>query len=333
MERVTLADVGRRVGVSAKTVSNVVNGTGRVSGDVRADVKRVIEELGYRPNLAARELRQGRSGMIALALPDLREPYFAELASYFVAAAKDRGRTVLISQTGGDRDSERSVMEGDDLPSVDTIVLSPLGLTAEDVAGRRSPLSLVLLGEQAEAFHFPSVTNVVVSNVQGVKAAIEHLIARGRTRIGVVGVQREGANASSSLRLDGYRQAMDDAGLAIREPLMCEVAKFSRAEGSAAVQKLIESGEHFDALFCFNDSLAFGALYTLAQNGISVPDSVAVVGFDDVDEANFTVPALSTVGPSPRIISERLFEVIDNLDPEHPTQHQLGFELVARSSS
>ena len=112
MARVSLSEVAAQVGVSAKTVSNVVNRTGRVGDEVRARVEAAVIELGYRPNLAARHLRHGRSGMLALALPDLREPYFAELASHFVTAAQERGRTVLVSQTGGDHATERAVCAG-----------------------------------------------------------------------------------------------------------------------------------------------------------------------------------------------------------------------------
>ncbi|MFZ2750168.1 MAG: LacI family DNA-binding transcriptional regulator, partial [Propioniciclava sp.] len=101
MARVTLADVAARVGVSAKSVSNVVNGTGWVSDEVRARILDAIADLGYRPNLAARTLRGGHSGLIALVLPDLREPYFAEFASRFVTRAQRRALTVLIAQTGG----------------------------------------------------------------------------------------------------------------------------------------------------------------------------------------------------------------------------------------
>src|SRR5690625_4509135 len=97
--RVTLSDVAKKVGVSAKTVSNVVNGTGWVSDAVRVRVLEAIEELGYRPNIAARQLRSGKTGMLALGIPNLREPYFAELAAEIVDRAHDERVTVLITQT------------------------------------------------------------------------------------------------------------------------------------------------------------------------------------------------------------------------------------------
>ncbi len=103
MPRVRLVDVAVKVGVSAKSVSNVVNGTGVVSDEVRARILAAIDELGYRPNLAARQLRIGTSGLVGLVMPDLREPYFAEFASQFFSAAQRRSLTVLVSQTHGER--------------------------------------------------------------------------------------------------------------------------------------------------------------------------------------------------------------------------------------
>ena len=114
MPRTTLKDVAAHVGVSAKTVSNVVNGTGWVTEDLATRVRAALVELGYRPNAAARQLRSGRSGMIALALPELSQPYFAELAAELVRAAQERSITVLVNQTDGQADAERRISDGVD---------------------------------------------------------------------------------------------------------------------------------------------------------------------------------------------------------------------------
>jgi DNA-binding LacI/PurR family transcriptional regulator len=333
MSPTTLADVAKRVGVSAKTVSNVVNHTGWVGDEVRAKVEAAIRELDYRPNLAARHLRQGKTGLIALALPDLKEPYFAELASYFVAAAQQRDATVLISQTGGERTVELGIVEGESLPAADAVVLSPLTLTEEDLARRRSTTPLVLLGEHAQATAPEGVPHLGVNNPVAAGLAVGHLIERGRRRIAAVGLQSSGRKDSAVVRFEGYTAALAQAGLPVDPALTREVEHFSRAEGAAAVEALVESGVAFDAVFCFNDSMAFGALTTLARHGRRVPDDVAVVGFDDVDEAAFTVPPLTTVGPSPRVIADRLFDLIDHRD-ENPTgRHVIAPELIVRASS
>ena len=331
--RVNMSAVARHVGVSTKTVSNVVNGTGRVGAQMRARIEQAISDMGYRPNLAARHLRQGRSGIVALALPDLKEPYFAELASYFVAAAQQRDRTVLISQTGGDHDVERALCSGEDLPSVDALIMSPLSLTLEDLAARTHAPPLVLLGEQAEAITSLDILHVGVSNVPAARAAVEYLLSTGRRRIAAIGVQSAGPIASSRLRFQGYREALEGAGMAVDDDLLGRVDEFTRVDGTRAVEALLAAGVEFDAAFCFNDSLAVGAIHALAAHGIHVPDQVGVVGFDDVDESQYMVPPLTTVGPSPSTVAARVFEALDRIDTEPTGRHQIAFDLMIRASA
>ena len=330
MPRVTLADVAARVGVSATTVSNVVNGTGWVGDEVKARILATIDELGYRPNLAARQLRNGRSGLIALVVPDLREPYFAEFSSRFVTRAQRRGLTVLIAQTNGDRAAERDMMTGVGLPALDGIVLSPLELTAEDLAERRSAPPLILIGEQAETLAGPGVQHVGIDNVAAAAAATEQLIAQGRRRIAAVGVQESGPSATSRLRFEGYQRALVAAGLPVDPALFATVEHFNRAEGSRAVQRLIERDVPFDALFCFSDSLALGALYTLGTHGIQVPDRVAVMGFDGIEEGRFHIPAFSTVDPGVEGAADTILDILGSGQTAPATHHRVPFEIIAR---
>ncbi|MFD2351672.1 LacI family DNA-binding transcriptional regulator [Nonomuraea ferruginea] len=143
-----LKDVAALAGVSIKTVSNVVNGYPFVKPETRERVERAIAELNYRPNLTARNLRQGRSGVIALAVPDLDIPYFAELATNVITAADRHGWTVLIDQTQGDRAKERLVVSGIRAHLIDGLLFSPLALTAADLAQRADHTPMVLLGER-----------------------------------------------------------------------------------------------------------------------------------------------------------------------------------------
>lgn len=331
--RVTLADVAMRVGVSSKTVSNVVNGTGWVGDEVRAKVQQAVADLGYRPNLAARQLRMGKSGMIGLALPDLQEPYFAELAANFVSAAQERKLMVLISQTGGDLAQEQRLCEGEGVPGLDALVLSPLSLRNEDLENRKNQTPMVLLGEQAQEISNPNISHVGLGNVQAAKSATEHLIHHGRTKIAALGVQRVGPIASSRYRMEGYAQALCDAAIALDENLFCYVEGFSRAEGSRSIQRLIDRGVEFDAVFCFNDSMGFGALHTLALNGLRVPEDVAVIGFDDTEETLYSVPPLSTVGPGPQEIAHIVLDIVQNLDYEPNVHMALAHKLVIRESA
>lgn len=297
MARVRLADVAERVGVSTKTVSNVVNGTGWVSAPVREKILAVIDELGYRPNLAARQLRSGSSGLIGLCVPSLREPYFAEFASEFVSAAEARGSTVLVTQSKGNREVELSMLECEDLPAVDGMVFSPLTLTREDTERRRSTVPLVLIGEHGEALASDTITHVGPDNAAAAELATRHLLDSGRRRIAAVGLQHGDADSTGQVRFEGYRRALVAAGLELDPALLVETKSYNRAEGSDAVERLIADGVDFDGVFCFNDSLAFGALHTLAAHRIAVPESVAVVGYDNIEEGGYLVPPLTTIDP------------------------------------
>jgi DNA-binding LacI/PurR family transcriptional regulator len=301
-QRVRLADVAEKVGVSTKTVSNVVNGTGWVSDPVKARIREAIEELGYRPNLAARQLRGGSSGLIALCVPNLGEPYFAEFASQFVDAAQ------------GDRDVELAMLEGENLPALDGVVLSPLTLTAEDIASRRSTVPLVLIGEHGETLATAEVTHVGPDNTAAARAATQLLLADGRRRIAAVGLQTQAAD-TAQVRFRGYEQALAEAGIVVDPALLVEVDRFNRAEGSRAIEVLLDRGAPFDAVFCFNDSLAFGALHTLAVHGISVPAEVAVVGYDNIEEGRYTLPPLTSIDPGVADASSLILDTL--LDPAH----------------
>src|SRR4051795_2338278 len=150
--RVRLRDVAERAGVSVKTVSNVVNGYQHVSAEMRARVQAVLDETGYRPNATARSLRAGRTGVIALAVPELDNPYFAELAGFVVQEAEQRGWTVLIDQTDGRLERERVVADGLRHHLIDGLILSPVALGYDELSSR-SPedVALVLIGEKLDA--------------------------------------------------------------------------------------------------------------------------------------------------------------------------------------
>lgn len=330
MARVRMADIAQRVGVSTKTVSNVVNGTGWVGAPVRAKVLAAIDELGYHPNLAARQLRSGSSGLLGLCVPNLREPYFAEFASEFMDAAKRRGLTVLVTQSQGERSVELAMLEGENLPALDGLVFSPLTLTPEDLAARRSAVPLVLIGEHGESLAGPTVAHVGPDNAAAAAAATRYLLDNGRTRIAAIGLQTSNVDSTARVRFSGYSNALAEAGLAVDPDLLVEVERYNRAEGSAAIERLIERGVRFDGLFCFNDTLAFGALHTLGMHGISVPDQVLIVGYDNIEESKYTIPPLTTIDPGVASASTLLLDLLTG-EPSPDHGHiTIPFALIER---
>ncbi|WP_019178864.1 LacI family DNA-binding transcriptional regulator [Microbacterium yannicii] len=329
MPRTTLKDVAAHVGVSAKTVSNVVNGTGWVTDDLAARVRTALVELGYRPNAAARQLRSGRNGMIALALPELSQPYFAELASELVRAAQERSMTVLVNQTDGRPEAERRISDGIDGPAVDGLILSPLALGAKELEGRLDSTPLVLLGEHIGDSTFPHVT---VDNTAAAKAATEHLIALGCRSIAAIGAQQSGPNETSELRLAGYRAALDEAGMAWDERLVFSVDEFHRADGADAARRILDSDLRPDGVFAFNDLLALGALHVFVTSGLDVPQDLAIIGFDDIEESRYSTPALSSIAPDTAALARRAIDLLFD-QPATPGMHTVGFTIAHRAST
>ena len=334
---VGLKDVAARAGVSIKTVSNVVNGQ-KVLPDTRERVQQAIDELGYRPNLSARSLRQGRTGVIALAVPELTLPYFAELARSVITAAEARGWTVLVDETDGLRARELLVLEGIRSPLIDGAIFSPLALGPDDEATRNPAVPLVLLGERL----FPgTVDHVAIDNVAAARAGVVHLAERGRRRIAAVGAQSCPTGETARLRLEGWRAGMAAAGLQATTALEAPAARWHREDGYDAVRGLLAQGPPPDALLCFNDLLAVGALRALREAGLDVPGDVAVVGIDDIEEGAFTCPALTTVAPDKSAIArtsvDLLAQRIDDRSAGRVDEERhdvvASFSLVVRASS
>jgi DNA-binding LacI/PurR family transcriptional regulator len=292
---VTLQEVARVAGVSPRTVSNVVTGFPHVAPHTRAHVQAVIDRLGYRTNAAARSLRTGRTGLLGLVVPALDQPYFAELARAVVREATAAGFTVVVDQTDGDPARERELLlQGPRGAMFDGLVLSPLALTAADLLDADPGRPVVLLGERTVDTSFD---HVHIDNVTAAREATAHLVAAGRRRIGAIGLQHDPAAQTGVQREEGFRLALADAGLPADPRLLRHVEVYERAAGFAAMSALLDADVRPDAVFCFTDVLAVGALRACLTRGVRVPEDVALMGFDDVEEARFATPSLSSVRP------------------------------------
>jgi DNA-binding LacI/PurR family transcriptional regulator len=332
----TMHDVARLAGVSIKTVSNVVNDHPHVRPSTRERVQAAIDELRYQPNLSARSLRSGRSGVIGLAVPELSLAYFAQLADEVIRAAEARGISVLVEQTGGARERELKVLRSPMLNLTDGLIFSPLGLGMDDAHLVDIDSPLVLLGERI--FQGPA-DHVTMQNVEAARAATEHLIALGRRRIAVLGAHEGEVIGSAGLRLVGYREALDAAGIEFADELVGYADPWNRASGAEATRSLLARGVDFDGLFAMNDELALGAMRVLQESGFVIPRDVAVIGFDDVDEGHYSIPALSTIDPGRRQIAEKAVDLLLERIEEKgststpPREVRAPFRVVAREST
>jgi LacI family repressor for deo operon, udp, cdd, tsx, nupC, and nupG len=330
---VTLRDVALRAGVSARTVSNVVNDFPHISPAMRAKVQAALDELDYQPNLLARSLRQGRTGIITLLVPEIAVPYFGELAHEVVERASELGCTVMIDETGGQPDRERALLDVAARSSwVDGVLLSSLGLHGRDLAGLQPGMPVVLLGERTAG---TALDHVGIRNVKAARQAVRHLIDSGRRRIAAIGGYASAADATSRLRLSGYRQELRAAGLPA-DGLYVRTPDYQRASAADAVRSLLSQDNSPDAIFCFSDALAVGVLRELHEQGLNVPSDISVVGFDDIEEARFTTPSLTSVRPDKARIAEvavdLLFQRIHG-SAAKPRDVHVGHELIVRESS
>lgn len=326
-----LRDVAERAGVSVKTASNVLNHQPHVKASTRERVEAAMADLRYRPNLSARSLKHGRAGFLALAVPAMDSPYFAELAARVTEEAAALGFIVLLDVTGGDADAERVVLEGMRSHVIDGVIFSPLALSADEISRRADSLPMVLLGERPIPTGFD---HIAVDSVAAARAATDHLVAQGRRRIAAVG--RETIKGTASARLRGYKQALKAAGLPYESALVVAVPHFERADGHAAMQQLLDLPEPPDAVFCFNDLMAIGALRACVQAGVKVPEEVALVGFDDIAETRYSNPTVTTVSPDLAGLARGALELLSRRisGNDGPAERvKVGWTLKARETT
>ncbi|WP_082467822.1 LacI family DNA-binding transcriptional regulator [Leifsonia sp. Leaf264] len=330
-----MQDVANLAGVSAKTVSNVLSGYEHVSPQMRERVLAAVGELGYEINVSARNLRVGRSRVIGLALPELSQAYFAELADSVIRFAGERGYAVLIEQTIADDVSEVSTAAAMRKHSIDGLIYSPLSFAADDAAHLDTEFPLVILGDPVEG---SIADHVTMANVAAMRGATEHLLSLGRTRIASIGANPEGPVGTGASRLQGYVEALRNHGLEPDPALIVSASVWHRTYGVEAVERLIASGAEFDAIVCFNDALALGAMHALQRSGRRIPQDVSVVGFDDIEDSAYATPSLTTVSPRRDDIARTALDLlIDQIEGderrESPHIVEVGFTLVVRESS
>ncbi|MFE5837450.1 LacI family DNA-binding transcriptional regulator [Arthrobacter sp. NPDC056493] len=330
----TIQDVAKAAGVSPMTVSNVLNDHPHVRPTTRAKVVKAMEELDYRVNVAARNLRAGRTFTIGLAVAEIDRPYWGQFAARVIDEAAAHNLRVLIEQTGRSRENEINALALSRNRMYDGLLLSTVGLGAPDADMLRVDYPVVILGERI--FSGP-VDHVAMANVQGARAATAHLVERGCRRVAAILGRAGGEPDISSLRYAGHREALEAAGLACDPSLRLAIDDLTLKGGHAAAEQLIRSGERFDGLFCVTDTAALGALRALHEAGIRVPEEVKVIGFDNLVEGEYSTPSLSTIDPDnaemARMAVKMLVQRIADPANRKPTEFISSFRVVAREST
>ncbi|MBO8201054.1 LacI family DNA-binding transcriptional regulator [Streptomyces smyrnaeus] len=290
----TLEEVARRAGVGRGTVSRVINGSPRVSDRTRAAVEDAVAELGYVPNRVARALAAGSADTVALVVPETEsrfftEPYFPAIVRGISAELALADMQLLLTLLRGRKERDRFAQYAA-AHSIDGVLLVSVHAdhTLPDLLAR-SEIPAVLGGRRRAAEPLPYVD---CDNTGGARSAVDHLLARGRETIATITGPAD--VYAARCRTDGYREALHRADRPVAADLLV-CGDFTEEGGDRAMRQLLERAPGLDAVFCASDVMAAGARRALREAGRSVPDDVALVGFDDSVVARHMDPPLTTV--------------------------------------
>jgi DNA-binding LacI/PurR family transcriptional regulator len=327
---VTVHDVAARSGVSIATVSRTLREPHRVSDNTRARVLAAVRDLGYRPNRAASSLRRGRTGVIALVVPDIENPYFASLTKGAQALARARGYGLVVVDS-----TEDAEVETDEIAAlrsqIDGIILASSRLSDDRLAEAVAGISCVLINRSVADPGIAAPT-VTIDEHAGGAAALGHLHALGHRRIAYVGGPKR--SWSHGRRRDGIRRAATDLG----GVELVEVSGYAPDAdgGRAAARAVLAEGP--TAVIAYNDLVALGLLARWSEAGVRVPDEISLVGFDNTFVTELSSPRLTSVGADLRSFGEMaltlLLDRIDHPDGSSATSHrELMPRLVIRDST
>ncbi len=301
MDRITIRDVALRAGVSRQTVSRAINNNPGIDPETRRRVLAVARELGYRPSAVARGLKTKRTASLGLVVPDIANPFFAEVVRGASEVAWAQDYSVLLCNTDERPEREWATLHMLEAHRVDGLLLVSSRLSDEqlrEVAEAYPPLVIVNRRLNGR----PGLGCVVVNEERAAEAAVGHLISRGRRRIAFLGGSAE--THSGRERRHGYLQALAAAGLE-RDPAWDLPCPPTVEGGRAAALDLLARHPGLDALLAYNDLVAVGAIQACETLGRPVPASLAVVGWDDIVFSAHLSPPLTTM----RMPKERLGEV------------------------
>ena len=331
--RATIIDIAKAAGISYSSVSRALNGLKGVSEETRQKVRDIAEGMGYFPNAVARGLVGRRTGTLGLIIPDITNPFYPELALGVEKRASREGLCTFLCNTDYDLRKEESYIQILLEKQVDGMILAPISGTANPLEERQGmPVPCVYLGNAPENSRY---SYVVTDNVRGGYLAARTLIEKGYRRIGFVSGS-EGGQAVDE-RHSGFVEAMRRYDLPVREE---DVRRedWRQRSGHEIVTRMIESGDHPEALIAGNDLLALGIILGIREKGLKVPDDMAVIGFDDIPTASWPGIDLSTIRQPKIRMGEVAVEILLDLialgdgKDRVPRRVIMDPELVLRST-
>lgn len=327
----TIKDVAAEAGVSVTAVSRILNNPNYGSERARSGVLAAVRKLGYQPNNIARSMVQGKTRMIALVIPDVRNSFFTDVARGVEDVANKYGYRVMLCNTDEDVLKQQSYLEALRGKIIDGFIIAAASDEDRDLKRiDRAQLPFVFIDRQLPGI---AADAVIVDNRDGAYQATEHLLRLGHRRIGMIAGKPDTLPGRERYR--GYLEALSAAGIA-RDDALIRDGQFSRLGGYEAARSLLADSRGVTAIFACNNAMTNGCLRALAEAGLNIPERMAVVGFDDPDWAEFFAPPLTVVRQPTytmgTLAGEILFQRLNGAAPGERKEIVLKPELVIRKS-
>lgn len=337
----TLLDIAKIAKVAPMTVSRVINDSGYVSAEVRKRVQKAIDKMEYHPNALARSLKCQRTHVVGILLPDIKNPFSAELAGSIQQVLLERGYSAFISTTEQSLQREQAALRAFFDHRVAGIVVATLETKSGDEALERFTrrgMPIVVVGREPG---LPIIDRVTANHWRGAFDAVEHLILQGHKRIGYIGASAP--HARRLRRFQGFCDALHEHGLRLHEEWIVGPADDSGpgystlADGYQAMQRLLEGPTKPTAVFARNDFTAMGAISAARDRGVNIPNDIGIVGFDNVPLAAFTTPPLTTVDqPTGEQGRQAALMLLERIEGEVEAEHRevcFDCRLIVRGST
>jgi LacI family transcriptional regulator/LacI family repressor for deo operon, udp, cdd, tsx, nupC, and nupG len=333
---ISIQDIAQAAGVSHTTVSRALRDSPLISAEVRQQVQQLAREMGYIPNAVAQSLRGQRTGTIGLVITTIADPFVGRVVRGVEEVVQRDHLSLFLSVSNNDPDREMTVIETFHRRRVDGIIVAASRL-AEQHEKRLAEIRVptVLINHQAED-HLEHLHSVSIDDETGARTAVEYLLSLGHRAIGYLGSASR--PRSNRVRLASYRAALASAGIRPEDDWICIAPSEHRhhAEDVPDGQKLLPglAAAGVTAVFCYNDSLAIGALLACHALEMAVPDQFSILGFDDIDTAQYVTPPLTSIHQPRLRLGQFAAEMLLDLLAARPVQdHVLPTSLVVRGST
>lgn len=340
-KRVSIKDIAEAAGVSHPTVSRALRGQGRMSDTTRTRILTLAEEMGYTPNLIARGLVMQRTNSIGLVVTNIGDPFHSEIIRGVERVVRDNQYSLFLGSTTADPDQEMQVVRSFQERYVDGIIVSSsqVGDLYADLLNELG-IPIVLINNHAEGNNIHSVSH---DDYAGGRKMMEHLLNQGYRRIAYLGNEQQAGRAHQARRR-AWQTALAEIG--VEEQVTADAPDYRIPSGVVGTERLLEKAHQVwarppEAIFCYNDLVAIGAINALRARGLNVPEDVAVAGFDDLAVVAYIEPALTTLHQPRYEMGIRAIEMLLTLletDPasrrqKQPTDiHYVGELMVRRST-